>query len=445
MKKSIKIIIAICSVILIGVLIFGYQIYKFTRGSEEIVGNKGQIPSATDNIPPVTKGTADWPNWRGVNFDGKSTTTGIKTDWSKGLKKIWQIDYLCQGNSSATWSSPVIQGNRLIIMGRDNESDYIFCINAETSDLIWKASYKTEAESSHGEGARATPFIDNGLVYAFGRSGDLTCWNLEDGKFIWKQNVKNLGGIEPDWGFSTAPLIYEDKVIVQGGGDALVVAYNKLNGQLVWKSMQGEAGYAATIPVIVGNETELLVYHGKGLSLINPADGKEFWRVPWETNYCVNASTPIVDNDIIFHTSGYEMGGQALKFNKEGYKILWKNKTIGGQHTDPILINGYLYSYSGESSRKNGLFKCVELNTGKEMWSTDKIGQGTTTYVDGHLICMDITGNIYLVNPDPKSFHLVGSITKAMEDVKSPAWTLPVVANGKLYLRYLQHLVCYSL
>lgn len=125
--------------------------------------------------------------------------------------------------------------------------------------------------------------------------------------------------------------------------------------------------------------------------------------------------------------------------------ILWKNGSIGAQHTDPILIDGYLYSYSGESSKKKGQFKCVEMATGKEMWSTDQIGQGTATYVDGHLICFDIRGNLYLVKPDPESFKLSGAINKAMENVKSPSWTVPVAANGKLYLRYLQHLMCYAL
>jgi outer membrane protein assembly factor BamB len=148
---------------------------------------------------------------------------------------------------------------------------------------------------------------------------------------------------------------------------------------------------------------------------------------------------------VVFNTSGYKMGGQALQFSRDGYKILWKSEVIGAQHSDPILIDGYLYSYSGESTRKNGLFKCVDLLTGKEMWSTNEISQGTATYVDGHLICMDISGNIYLVKPNPKSFTLVGTLSNALDNVKSAAWTVPVVANGKLYLRHLQHLVCYSL
>lgn len=445
MKKSVKILIIVASVLLVAGLVFGYIGYKITRGSEKLSGKKGGIPPVANAIPQVTKGTSDWLNWRGAKFDGKSSFTGMTTDWSKGLRKSWQVDYLCQGNSSATWSAPVIQGNRVIAMGRDEANDYVFCLNSESGELIWKGSYKAEAVASHGEGSRATPFIDDRYVYTFGRSGDLACWNLEDGKLIWKQNVKDQGGSEPDWGLSTTPLVYDNKVIVQGGGDALVIAYDKLSGKLIWKSMQGEAGYAATIPVQVEGETELLVYHGKGLSLVDPANGREFWRVPWETSYCVNATTPIVQNDIVFHTSGYNMGGEALKITKTGYAVLWKSSVVGAQHSDPILIDGYLYSYSGESSRKNGAFKCVELATGKEMWSTGEVGQGTTAYVDGHLICFDISGNLYLVKPNPKSFELTGQMKHAMEDVRNPAWTVPVVANGRLYLRYLQHLVCYNL
>ena len=445
MKKSVKIILIIASILIVVVGVLGYMVYNHTMGSEEIVGKKDQIPSASKNIPPVTTGTADWTNWRGAKFDGKSNSTGIKTDWSNGLTKLWQVDYLCQGSSAATWSSPVVQGNRLVIMGRDEANDYVFCINTENGELIWKGSYAATATSSHGEGPRATPFIDNGMVYTFGRSGDLTCWNLLDGKQVWKQNVKDNGGQEPEWGYSTTPLVIDNKVIVQGGGNALAIAYDKLTGNIIWKSSQGEAGYAATIPVKIGEETELFIYHGKGLALVDLNDGKQYWNAPWETSYLVNASTPIVNNDIVFHTSAYGMGAEALKFNKDGYKVAWKSGVIEGQHTDAILIDGYLYSYSGESSRKKGMFKCVELATGKEMWSTDEIGQGTATFADGHLICFDITGNLYLAKPNPKSFELVGTIKKAMEDVKNPSWTVPVVANGKLYLRHLQHLICYNL
>lgn len=445
MKRSVKIILAIIAIVLVAGAYFGYQVYKMISGSEPLSGKQEKIPEQTTPVPPITTGDADWTNWRGANFEGKSATTGIQTDWSKGLEKLWQVNYLCQDQGTASWASPVIQGNRLIVPGRDEKNDLIFCINSDSGNLIWMGSYEAEAATSHGPGSRATPFISEDKVYTFGRSGDLVCWQLEDGKLLWRKNVKDEGGVEPTWGFSTTPLVLDNMVIVQGGGTALVIAYNKLTGDVLWKSMEGEAGYAAGITMETDVEVKLLIYHGTGLSCLNPSDGKHIWTAPWPTEYNVNATTPIVSNDIIFHTSGYKMGCEALKVTKAGYSVFWKNNLMEAQHSDPILIDGYIYGYSGESSRNNGQFKCIELASGKEMWSTNKIGQGTTTWVDGHLICLDIKGNLFLVKPDPSEFIKVAEIKSAIVNVKNPAWTVPVVANGKLYLRYLQQLICYQL
>lgn len=445
MKRIVKVSLFVLPVVVILGGAFGYMAYKSVMGSEPLVGKLESIPAPVAAIPPVTNGLADWPNWRGANFDGKSASKGILADWSKGLKKLWSVNYLCQGQATASWSAPVIQGNRLIVPGRDEHHDLLFCINADSGELIWSGSYKASTETSHGLGPRATPFISGDKVYSFGRSGDLVCWQLEDGKLLWRKNVKDEGGVEPIWGFSTTPLVTENKVIVQGGGKALVTAYDKISGELLWKSMEGEVGYSAAIPINIENELKLLVYHGTGISCLDPSDGKVLWTAPWATDYCVNATTPIVSGDIVFHTSGYKMGCEALKISKSGYSVLWKSNVMEAQHSDPVLIDGYIYGYSGESSHNNGQFKCIELSTGKEIWSTGQIGQGTTTFVDGHLVCLDIKGNLFLVEPDPKSFKLTGKMMHALQDVKNPAWTVPVVANGKLYLRYLQQLICYQL
>lgn len=445
MKRYVKVILVIIPIVLLAGAYFGYQIYQSIMGSEALSGKQGNIPTPMEPMPPLTTGIADWTNWRGANFDGKNAFMGIQTDWSNGLKKVWNVNYLCQDKATASWSAPVVQGNRLIVPGRDEKNDLVFCIHADTGELIWKGSYESEAGNSHGPGSRATPFINEDRVYTFGRSGDLVCWQLEDGKLLWRTNVKDAGGIGPTWGFSTTPLVLDDKVIVQGGGDALVIAYDKRSGDMLWKAMEGEAGYAAAITMKIEDEVKLLIYHGTGLSCLDPTDGKVLWTVPWATDYGVNATTPIISNDIIFHTSGYKMGGEAIQVTQSGYTVLWKNNLMEAQHTDPILIDGYLYGYSGESSRNNGQFKCIELTSGMEMWSTGELGQGTITFVDGHLICLDIKGNVFLVKPDPSAFVEIGRIKSAIEDVKNPAWTVPVVANGKLHLRYVQLLVCYKL
>jgi outer membrane protein assembly factor BamB len=445
MKKKWKIILSILIVIIIVITILGYNIFQSVAGSETLTGSQSSIPETLASIPELTKGNADWPNWRGPTFDGKINIQGIKTDWTGGLKKVWSVDYICQGRATASWAAPVVQGNRLIVPGRDDTKDYVFCLNAETGKLIWKGDYNAPAADSHGPGARATPFIDNDRVYTFGRSGDLVCWQLLDGKVLWHKNVKDVGGAEPDWGLSSSPLVFENKVIVQGGGKALVIAYDKMTGDVLWKSLDGPSGYSATIPVKIDSAQFLLVYHALALSCIAPTDGKELWRVPWETEYGVNASTPAIENDLIFHTSGYGKGGQVIKITKDNFKILWTNQIIASQHSDPIIINDYIYGYSGQSNQNKGDFKCVELKTGKEIWSTKEVGWGTAIAVNNQIICLDIKGNLFLIKPEPSGFKKVTEFKNAIPDVSNPAWTVPIAANGKLYLRYMQHLICYDL
>ncbi len=442
MKKSWKIILSVLAVLILAVVIFVYYAYRTIYKSEKIVGKHDAIPSQETEVAGIQQKNADWPNWRGQHFDGKSSLTGIKTDWSGGLEKLWEINFLCQGQSTASWSAPVIVGDRLVIPGRDEKNDLVFCIHTSNGELIWKGSYEAEAGTAHGPGPRATPSIDSNYVFTFGRSGDLVCWQLTDGKLIWRKNVTDFGGQEPPHGHCGSPLVYKDMVIVQGGGDALIVSFNKHTGELIWKSYSGLAGYASPIIIKTSESTSLLVYHGMGLSCIDPENGQELWHVPWE--FDMNATTPVVMDNIIFMTS-FRMGCQAIEFTNNTYKVLWKNDAIDAHHSDPVIIDGYIYGYSGFSGRNKGIFKCVELKTGKEVWSTSEMGQGTTTYVDGHLICMDVKGNLFLVKPNPKAFQLLGKVENALKGVKYCAWTVPVVANGKLYLRYIQTLVCYNL
>lgn len=448
-NRVIKVVLVVAGVLLAAGGYFAYQIYQLVSGSEKLAGARGAIPAAAqaDGALPLSSGDADWPNWRGAQFDGKSATTAINTNWAGGLKKLWQVDYLCQDQATASWAAPVIKGNRLVIPGRNASNDLVFCLSPDSGKLIWMGSYGAKAKTNHGPGARATPFIDGDRVYTFGRSGDLVCWALADGKMMWRKNVTDEGGVEPDWGYSGAPLVIDGKVIVQGGGKALVIAYDKLNGAVLWKSKEGPAGYASAVPVsLAGGSTNVLVYHAKGLSCLNPGDGREIWSTPWETKYGVNATTPALEKSIVFHSSAYGAGSRALQLKEGGFSVLWSSGVIEAHHSDPVIINGYVYGYSGDSSNnRGGKFKCVELASGKEMWSTGLAGQGTTTYAGGYLICFDIKGNLYLVKPEPSAFVKTGEIKGALTDVKNSAWTVPVVANGRLYLRYLQRLVCYSI
>ena len=453
MNKKVKIVfkgclifLAVFVLIIIGLVLWFWETITILSGNKNLEGEVGAVPEvSTETFPAITKGKYDWINWLGPNNDGSSNMTDIPKDWSKGLKKLWEVDYLCQGRGSAVWSAPVILGNRLIVCGRDNDNDLVFCLNPETGKSIWKSSYLAKASKSYGSGNRGTPWIDDDKVFTFGRSGDLVCWNLLDGQKIWHKNVKDSGGKEPKWGWSNSPLVTDALVVVQGGGDAHTIAYDKMSGDVKWKSGPGKAGYAAIRTMEIEGKEVILSFYGTALVALDPHDGKQLWKAEWKTSHDVNATTPMVTGDKVFISSGYGAGGELLKVTDKSVEVLWKNKVLASHHSDPFIIDGYIYGYTGQSVQNKGTFKCVDLQTGIEKWSSKEMGWGTGVYVGKYILCMDNKGNLFLMKPDPGKFIKVTEMPKVLGKIKGATWTKPIVANGKLYLRFMQKLICFEL
>ncbi len=445
-KKTIYRILIVIVIVLIAGGVYVYDTFQ-AMGLQAVYvdeTNTAVVPEVGTGLHALKHGVSDWLNWRGPEFSGKSSMTGLKTDWSNGLTKLWEVDYLCSGKESLTWAAPVIKGNHLLIPGRTPSHDQLFCLDAASGELFWKTEIACEPGDSWGTGARATPTIVDSLVYSFGRSGILACWMLEDGKLVWKKDVMEDGGKTPEWGHTSPPLILGNKVIVQGGGEARLIAYDRFTGDVIWKTPGLEAGYAATIPTELDGEVILLNFHGTGLAAVRYDDGKQLWSAPWETSYFVNCNTPIVRNDSVFITSGYNMGGELLKISLSGYQVIWENKVIASHLSDQILLGDYLYGYTKNAGNR-GPFACVDFASGEEIWSTKDIGGGSIVWVDDHLIALGVKGDLYLIKPNEKEFILQGTLEDAIPEVSKSAWTPPVVSNGRLYLRYLHKLVCYDI
>jgi outer membrane protein assembly factor BamB len=448
LKKILKYtayVFGVLVVILIGLGIWYWDTISILAGNKNLTGSVENVPKVQVGVcPPITQGLADWPCWLGNKGDNSVSVTAVPGDWSKGLKKLWEVSYLCQGPTSSVWAAPVIYGNHLIVCGRNTTDDVIFCLDPNTGELIWQGAYPAKNDDSFGSGFRATPWVDKEHVYTYGRSGQVVCWNLLNGEKIWQKNVTDDGGKAPQWGFSSSPYVTGSLVIVDAGGTAGTIAYDKNDGQLKWKCNTGSAGYAAITAMKIEGQDVILDFCGAGLSAVAADTGKELWNVVWKTNYDVNASTPVVDGDSVFITSGYSTGCQLLKAGLKSAEVVWKNTHIASHHSDPIIIQGYIYGYSGLSMQNKGEFKCLDLKTGQEKWSTGKMGWGTAIRVNEYLLCMDIKGNLFLIKPNPDKFELVTSMPNALGQAQGAVWTKPVIANDKLYLRFKQTLVCYE-
>jgi outer membrane protein assembly factor BamB len=239
--------------------------------------------------------------------------------------------------------------------------------------------------------------------------------------------------------------VTDSLVIVNGGGTARTIAFDKMNGDLAWKSGSGPAGYAAITTMDIEGEPVILSFHGKGLAAITLKEGRELWNVYWVNKHLINATTPIQKDNLVFITSGEGTGGEVLRVSKSGAEVIWKNGLFATLHSDAFIIDGHIYGYAGDSLQNKGAFKCVELETGIEKWSTNEIGWGTCVAVEDYLLCCDVKGSLFLIKPDPEKFIKITALPKIWGKIRGATWTIPVLANGKLYLRFKQKLMCFNI
>ena len=178
----------------------------------------------------------------------------------------------------------------------------------------WDAEFR---EAMGGDGPRACPTWHDGKVYALGAAGELRCLDARSGKRIWSRNILSDNDAENlPWGMAAAPLIVDDKVIVLPGGPAgkSVAAYNRLNGEPVWKALDDKASYTSPMLVTLAGKRQLLIVTAKRMIGLTVENGRLLWEYPWTTEYDVNAAQPLVIGDNrVFISAGYGHGAAVVE------------------------------------------------------------------------------------------------------------------------------------
>lgn len=391
----------------------------------------------------------DWPRWRGVKGDASSSETGLLQSWPKeGPPLAWQ----CKGLGSG-FSSLSIVGDRIFTMGSKDGKCQLLCLKRTDGAMLW--------ETAFGSGdPNCTPTTDGDHVYGLSRSGEIACLKIDDGAIVWQKSfVNDFGGKEPTWGYSESPLVDGDALICSPGSDAaFIVALNKNTGEVIWKTpldtkvnLKGHGGAGYSSPVISngGGVKQYVTLTGKGLAGVNAKTGELLWVYDKISNGTANIPTPIVKDDFILCSSGYDDGGTALiQLNKQGKKVGWKEvyyfpaKDLQNHHGGMILVNDFVFMGEGHN---NGFPACFNLKTGKSTWKPGR-GPGQESaaiaYADGHIYFRYQDATMALVEANPKSYQLKGSFKIGVHNAQS--WPIPVVVGGMLYLRDQDDLLVYD-
>ena len=181
------------------------------------------------------------------------------------------------------------------------------------------------------------------------------------------------------------------------------------------------------------------------------SDGKFLWRYDRIANGTgINCSTPVYHEGTVFASSAYNGGGALVKLSKDaggGVKAeeVYHTRDMQNQHGGMILVDGYLYGATGGND--GGALMCLDFQTGKVLWdrreSVGRREKGSLALADGLLYYRMEDGTIALIEPNPKQYTERGRFQQPNR-TSLPAWSHPVVANGKLYVRDQDVLFCYD-
>jgi len=153
---------------------------------------------------------------------------------------------------------------------------------------------------------------------------------------------------------------------------------------------------------------------------------------------------------LVFISETYGPGSALLRVRPKGYDVVWtdglkktRDKSMQCHWATPIYHDGYLYGCSGRHTQ-NAELRCIELSTGKVMWSRPQLTRTSLLMVDGHFICLTEDGQLLLLKVNPKKFEPV-SLGKTDNLLGYPSWAAPILSNGLLYVRDEKKLVCFEL
>ncbi len=419
----------------------------------------------------LRKTGSDWPCFLGPTGDSVSSEKGIIAPWPANGLRIISHTTLGQG-----YAMPSLHRGRLFICERKGNTAVLSCVNSESGEALWKFEYPTHYRDkyNYNGGPRCCPVVDDDRVYIFGVEGMLHCLNVLDGKLLWKVDTqKEFNVIQNFFGVGSTPVVEGDLLIVQVGGspkgsdevefDKLkgngsgVVAFDKRSGKVRYRITDELASYSSPVLATIDGRRWCFVLARGGLIGFEPKSGKVDFHFPWRAaDYeSVNAANPVVVGDRVFISETYGPGAALLKVRPGGYEVLWsdkdkrRNKSMQCHWMTPIHHNGYLYGCSGRHPN-NAVLRCIELATGKIMWSEPRLYRTSLLMVDGHFICLSEDGTLRLLKVNPQRYEEVSQLEVREPGGKAPlleypCWAAPILAHGRLYIRGNERLVCLEL
>jgi outer membrane protein assembly factor BamB len=383
----------------------------------------------------ATKGSDNWPQWRGPRRDGQVVGFKVPATWPKELDKRWQIE------AGLGHSSPVVADRRIYLFSRRGDDETLTSLNLADGTQRWQHGYPAPYQANpvaamHGKGPKSTPVVADGRAFTLGISGILTCWDAKTGKQLWQREFsKQFPQTSPLYGAAMSPAVADDRCIVHVGGHdkGALLAVDVKTGQTLWSSNDDGPAYASPVIVTLHDVQQVITQTEKACVGVNLEDGKELWKIPFQTEYDQNAVTPIEhEGSLIF--SGINKGVDRYRIDRtddewETDKV-WGEKELSLYLSSPVADDQRLFGFT---HRQKGQLFAIDLTTGKTLWTSEgRLGENASLVQTGKVVWALTTGGELIVfKASDKQFEPLARYKVA----ETPTWAHPVVLSDGVLVK----------
>ena len=379
-------------------------------------------------------GTADWPQWRGVNRDGAASTFRPPAKWPESLTMKWRHEV------GEGYSTPVLVGDTVYAFGRQagGDNEIVTAFEATSGKQLWQARYPApytvvKAAAGHGLGPKATPVYADGRLFTFGISGILTAFDAKSGKILWQKPAPAEG---PTFTTSQSPLVDRGRLIVHVGGvkGGALTAFDPASGEAKWQWTGDGPGYGSPIVAELGGVRQIVTYTLDNLVGVSADTGELLWIRPFKAPSQVNAGTPILFRDMLI-VSMQDAGITAFRVSRQGGKWVtedvWENDALFYRLSNSVIVGNALF---GLSPQNRGQFFFIDAATGKTLWT------GEPRAADNAAISK--SGNLlFILKTSGELIVADGSNTTALTPIRTykvaepPTWGAPSFSGNRIFVK----------
>jgi outer membrane protein assembly factor BamB len=348
---------------------------------------------------------------------------------------------------------------------RATQQERVMGFDANTGEKLWEYRFNVFLTDIVAERLGWTNLVgdpETGNVYAHGTQGFLICFD-RDGKVLWQHSLaEEYGRISGYGGRLTTPAIDGDLLIIsmlnaswgdQAIGGNRFLALDKRTGAVVWWGSTGarpKDTYSSSPVFATINGQRLLISGGGdgGVHAFELRTGKKVWSYFFGDG-AVNVA-PIVDGTRVYvghgesnpdvNKQGRVICLDASKIKDGEPELVWKKDGIKAKFSTPVLHEGRLYVCD-----VNARMYCLDAKDGKELWrfKYGRNGFGSPVLGDGKIYVGAVNSTFSILKPGDKECEkLHEQYFPPDQGAEVEINGSPAIANGRVYFLTSNEFYC---